>query len=82
MKLFLFRLEQNRNHMKKDSKRATKIEDKLKILTRGYQARASGLTKQIGDLQEQIETATLELSTFSFLKNQETFAVPKRLQVL
>merc|ERR1711973_321439 len=74
------RLEQNRNHMKKDSKRATKIEDKLKILTRGYHARASGLTKQIGDLQEQIETARLELSTFTFLKNQETFAVPKRLQ--
>jgi len=74
------RLEQNRNHMKKDSKRATKIEDKLKILTRGYQARASGLTKQITDTQDQIESARLELSTFTFLKDQETFAVPRRLQ--
>ena len=74
------RLEQNRNHMKKDSKRATKIEDKLKILTRGYQGRAQGLVKQIGDVQDQIEQARLELSTFSFLKNQETGAIPKRLQ--
>ena len=46
------------------------------------QARASGLTKQIGDVQDQIEAARLELSTFTFLKNQETFAVPKRLQVM
>jgi len=74
------RLEQNRNHMKKDSKRATKIEEKLKILTRGYQARAQGLVKQIGDVQEQLESCRLELSTFSFLKDQETGAIPKRLQ--
>jgi pre-mRNA-splicing factor CDC5/CEF1 len=31
------RLEQNRAHMKKEAKRAVKIEEKLKILTRGYQ---------------------------------------------
>ena len=74
------RLEQNRAHMKKDSKRAVKIEEKLKILTRGYQTRAQGLTKQTQDLYDQIEQAQLELSTFSFLKNQETNAIPRRLQ--
>merc|ERR1711962_1007548 len=74
------RLEGNRQHMTKESKRATKIEDKLKILTRGYQARASGLIKQLTDTQDQIESARLELSTFTFLKDQETFAVPRRLQ--
>ena len=74
------RLEQNRAHMKKDSKKAVKIEEKLKILTRGYQTRAQGLTKQTQDLYDQIEQAQLELSTFSFLKNQETNAIPKRLQ--
>ena len=73
-------LEQNRAHMKKDSKKAVKIEEKLKILTRGYQTRAQGLTKQTQDLYDQIEQAQLELSTFSFLKNQETNAIPKRLQ--
>jgi pre-mRNA-splicing factor CDC5/CEF1 len=74
------RLEQNRGHMKKEAKRAVKIEEKLKILTRGYQARAQGLAKQIHDLNEQIEQAQLELSTFSFLKESETHAIPKRLQ--
>ena len=31
-------------------------------------------------MYDQIEQAQLELSTFSFLKNQETNAIPKRLQ--
>ena len=74
------RLEQNRGHMKKEAKRAVKIEDKLKILTRGYQTRAQGLHKQIQDLNEQIEQGQLELSTFKFLSNQEIAAIPQRLQ--
>lgn len=41
--------------MKKEAKRAVKIEEKLKILTRGYQSRSSGLISQITDLNEQIE---------------------------
>merc|ERR1712223_1260222 len=76
------RLEQNRGHMKKEAKRAVKIEDKLKILTRGYQTRAQGLTKQIQDMNEQIEQSQLELSTFRFLNNQEVSAIPQRLQSL
>jgi len=50
------RLEQNRAHMKKEAKRAVKIEEKLKILTRGYQARAQGLSKQMHDLNEQVNS--------------------------
>merc|ERR1712223_989255 len=74
------RLEQNRGHMKKEAKRAVKIEDKLKILTRGYQTRAQGLTKQVQDISDQIEQSQLELSTFRFLSDQETAAIPQRLQ--
>merc|ERR1712223_426395 len=74
------RLEQNRGHMKKEAKRAVKIEDKLKILTRGYQSRAQGLTKQVQDISDQIEQSQLELSTFRFLSDQETAAIPQRLQ--
>ena len=74
------RLEQNRGHMKKEAKRAVKIEDKLKILTKGYQTRAQGLVKQIQDVSEQIEQAQLELSTFKFLSGQEIAAIPQRLQ--
>ena len=73
-------LEENRAHMTKEAKRAAKIEKKLKILTGGYQARAQGLIKQSHDLQEQIEQARLELSTFKFLRDKETQAIPKRLE--
>ncbi len=45
----------HRTHMTKEAKRAAKIEKKLKVLTGGYQARAQGLTKQIVDIQDQIE---------------------------
>lgn len=76
------RLEQNRGHMKREAKRAVKIEDKLKILTRGYQTRAQALEKQTGDLSEQIEQAQLELSTFKFLSQQETAAIPQRMRSL
>lgn len=76
------RLEQNRGHMKKEAKRAVKIEDKLKILTKGYQTRAQGLLKQVQDMGDQIEQAQLELSTFKFLSGQEQAAIPQRLQAL
>ncbi len=73
------RLETNRTHMTKEAKRAAKIEKKLKVLTGGYQARAQGLAKQIVDAQDQIEQTRLELSTFRFLKDKETAAIPRRL---
>ena len=50
----------------------------IQVLTGGYQARAQGLIKQIGDLNDQIGQARLDLSTFAFLKDQETRAIPKR----
>ena len=76
------RLETNRTHMTREAKRAAKIEKRLKVLTGGYQARAQGLVKQIGDLGDQIGQARLDLSTFAFLKDQETRAIPKRLSSL
>merc|ERR1719188_2938908 len=76
------RLETNRAHMTKEAKRAAKIEKKLKVLTGGYQARAQGLFKQINDLNDQISQSRLDFSTFEFLKDQETRAIPKRLSSL
>ena len=75
------RLEQNRRHMAKEAKRCGKIEKKLKILTGGYQARAQALIKQLQDTYEQIEQNTLALSTFKFLAEQESVAIPRRLEV-
>ncbi|XP_056647268.1 cell division cycle 5-like protein [Diorhabda sublineata] len=76
------RLEQNRSHMSKEAKRAAKMEKKLKILTGGYQSRAQALIKQLQDLYENIDTATLELNTFKFLEEQEKSALPRRIQSL
>ncbi|XP_013106826.2 cell division cycle 5-like protein [Stomoxys calcitrans] len=76
------RLEQNRRHMAKEAKRCGKIEKKLKILTGGYQARAQALIKQLQDTYEQIEQNTTALSTFKFLAEQESVAIPRRLESL
>lgn len=76
------KLEENRNHMVREAKRAAKMENKLKILTGGYQTRVQVLTKQHNDLWEQIEQSQLELSTFKFLQNQEDSALTRRINCL
>ncbi|CAG9823806.1 unnamed protein product [Phaedon cochleariae] len=76
------RLEQNRSHMAKEAKKASKMEKKLKILTGGYQSRAQALMKQLQDSYENIDQANLELNTFRFLQEQENSALPRRVQSL
>ncbi|XP_047525710.1 cell division cycle 5-like protein [Pieris napi] len=76
------RLEQNRAHMAKEAKKCSKMEKKLRVLTGGYQSRTASLIKQFQELQEQIEQANLELSTFRFLAEQEKAAIPRRIESL
>ncbi|CAG2109895.1 unnamed protein product, partial [Medioppia subpectinata] len=76
------RLDQNRSHMTKEAKKAAKIEKKLRILLGGYQSRAAQLTKQTNDLVEQVEQTTLELQTFTILKDHEEMAIDKRIDSL
>ncbi|XP_017770851.1 PREDICTED: cell division cycle 5-like protein [Nicrophorus vespilloides] len=76
------RLEQNRNHMSREAKRAAKMEKKLRILTGGYQSRAQALIKQLTDLYDQVDQSQLELNTFQFLQEQEKAALPRRIQSL
>ncbi|XKL60760.1 hypothetical protein PGB90_007817 [Kerria lacca] len=76
------KLEQNRNHMTREAKKAAKLERKLKIHLGGYQSKAQLLTKQFNDLQDQIEKACIELSTFKHLQKQEEMAIPRRIQAL
>ncbi|XP_028172870.1 cell division cycle 5-like protein [Ostrinia nubilalis] len=76
------RLEQNRNHMAKEAKKCSKMEKKLRVITGGYQSRAASLVKQFQELQDQIEQANLELSTFKFLADQEKAAIPRRIESL
>ncbi|XP_022081761.1 cell division cycle 5-like protein [Acanthaster planci] len=76
------KLEAYRNFMTKEAKRAAKLEKKLKILCGGYQSRALGLIKQLGDMYEQVEQTSIELETFEALKRNEDAAIPKRLESL
>jgi pre-mRNA-splicing factor CDC5/CEF1 len=76
------RLQANRQQMTKQAKRAAKLEKKLKILTGGYQARASSLTQQLGEVHEQAEQSHVELQTFKRLHEMEGMAIPRRLEQL
>lgn len=68
--------------MAKEAKKCSKMEKKLRVLTGGYQSRAASLIKQFQELQDQIEQANLELSTFKFLAEQEKAAIPRRIESL
>ncbi|XP_060551869.1 cell division cycle 5-like protein [Ruditapes philippinarum] len=76
------RLENNRSYMTKDSKKAAKLEKKLKILLGGYQSRSQGLYKQVSELHEQLEHTYVELTTFENLRQHEVGAIPKRMESL
>uniref|UniRef100_A0A069DXG0 Putative mrna splicing protein cdc5 myb superfamily n=1 Tax=Panstrongylus megistus TaxID=65343 RepID=A0A069DXG0_9HEMI len=76
------RLEQNRQHMTREAKRAAKMEHKIKIITGGYQSRAQALIKQLQDVVDQIDQAHMELSTFQVLKQQEESAIPRRIEAI
>ncbi|XP_067945595.1 cell division cycle 5-like protein [Watersipora subatra] len=76
------RLETNRTEMTKEAKKASKVEKKLKILLGGYQSRFQGLSKQVTEVQDQLEQSRVELKTFEILRKHEVDAMPKRLQSL
>ena len=75
------KLQENRQLMTKQAKKAAKLEKKLKVLTGGYQARGTATAKQVGDLHEQVEQTFVELETFGRLQELEQLAIPKRLEV-
>lgn len=45
------------------------------------QSKAQGLIKQYNDLEDQIEKACIELSTFQHLQTHEEMAIPRRIKV-
>lgn len=76
------RLEMNRSLMAKEAKRASKLEQKMKILLGGYQTRAQSLIKSIQDTSNQIESSYIELLTFEQIRQHEMNAIPKRVDSL
>lgn len=75
------RFQNNRQNMTKQAKKAAKLEKRLKLLTGGYQSRASALSKQLNDVHEQCEHSFIEMNTFKVLQEMEGHAIPRRLEV-
>ncbi|OUC43697.1 Myb-like DNA-binding domain protein [Trichinella nativa] len=75
-------LEKNiREQMSKEAKKAMKLEQKVKTLLRGYQARLNVLTKEIQELTDDIVTTEIERKSFLSLEENESRAVAKHVQV-
>ena len=75
-------LDVNRQLMTKEAKQAAKIEKKLKVILGGYQTKAMALSKQIEEINEQLDTVSVEDVTYKNLRKAEQNIIPYRLQKL
>ncbi|KAJ8564935.1 hypothetical protein K7X08_001395 [Anisodus acutangulus] len=74
--------ENVKKKMDDDTKKATKLEQKIKVLTNGYQMRAGKLWSQIESTFKQMDTAGTELECFRALQKQEQLAASHRVNNL
>ncbi|KAK1308207.1 Cell division cycle 5-like protein [Acorus calamus] len=65
-----------------EAKKATRLEQKIEVLTRGYQLRETNLMERIHATFKQIETAETELECFRASQRQEQSAVSYRTRDL
>ncbi|KAH7299719.1 hypothetical protein KP509_24G026000, partial [Ceratopteris richardii] len=79
---FQYEFEMIKRHMEGETKKAVRSEQKLKILTQGYQMREETLWKQIEALFKEADTLATELESFRMLFMQEQFAAPSRIESL
>ena len=61
------------------TKRATKLEAKVRVLTAGYEKRSGALNAALAEKFTEIDNSTLELACFKRLAQDETAAIPGRL---
>ncbi|WOK92731.1 cell division cycle 5-like protein [Canna indica] len=71
-----------KTRMDDEAKRATRLEQKIKVLMHGYQARAGKLWSQIDAAFKQMDTAATELECFKVLQKQELLAATSRVNGL
>ncbi|CAN4090164.1 unnamed protein product [Withania somnifera] len=71
--------ENVKKKMDDDTKKAAKLEQKIKVLTNGYQMRAGKLWSQIESTFKQMDTAGTELECFRALQKQEQLAASHRI---
>ncbi|GAA0182484.1 hypothetical protein LIER_30383 [Lithospermum erythrorhizon] len=68
--------------MDDDTRKAQRLEEKIKVLTKGYQMRAGKLWSQIEATFKQMDTAGTELECFQALQKQEHLAASHRINNL
>ncbi|XP_057960974.1 cell division cycle 5-like protein [Malania oleifera] len=71
-----------KKRMDDDTKKAQRLEQKIKVLTHGYQVRAGKLWSQIEATFKQMDTAGTELECFQALQKQEQLAALHRIRGL
>ncbi|GMP68090.1 hypothetical protein CsSME_00027824 [Camellia sinensis var. sinensis] len=74
--------ENVKKRMDDDTKKAQRLEQKIKLLTNGYQMRAGKLWSQIEATFKQTDTAGTELECFQALQKQEQLAASHRINGL
>ncbi|CAN6329119.1 unnamed protein product [Urochloa humidicola] len=65
--------------MDDEAKKASRLEQKIKLLTQGYQVWAGKLWSQVQDTFKQMDTASTELGCFQELQKQEHLAASYRI---
>jgi len=75
-------LDMYKKRMTADAAKAAKTEKKLGTLLGGYQARSKKLAVQLEEATEALREATLQLDCFVRLAENETTAIPRRLEQL
>ncbi|XAR64899.1 hypothetical protein NMG60_11008788 [Bertholletia excelsa] len=74
--------ENVKKRMDDDTKKAQRLEQKIKLFTHGYQTRAGKLLAQIEATFKQMDTAGTELACFQALQKQEQVASSHRINGL
>ncbi|MFS7961538.1 putative transcription factor MYB-HB-like family [Helianthus anomalus] len=65
--------------MDEDTRKANRLEQKIKLLTNGYQMRAANIWSQIEATFKQMDTAGTEYECFQALQRQEKLAASNRI---
>ncbi|CAL4892201.1 unnamed protein product [Urochloa decumbens] len=68
-----------KKRMDDEAKKASRLEQKIKLLTKGYQVQAGKLWSQVQDTYKQMNTASTELECFQELQKQEHLAASYRM---
>eukprot|EP00246_Nothoceros_aenigmaticus_P010085 TRINITY_DN26402_c0_g1_i1.p1 TRINITY_DN26402_c0_g1~~TRINITY_DN26402_c0_g1_i1.p1 ORF type:complete len:831 (+),score=203.43 TRINITY_DN26402_c0_g1_i1:107-2599(+) len=75
-----YEFENVKRNMEGETRKAVRLEQKLKVLTQGYQGRADNLWRQIESTFKEADTLNTELECFRALHRQEQLAAPQRIE--